>query len=1096
MFVVFYLGWRKTTGVVQEWEGTIPNLISLELSYVGIGDNVGCLRAAWPNWEEKHLFVKHKKSSHYISSSHPSSIGNVFADGGIDLIMILPGVQLGSPEGRFWIKWIKDTPIKQRPPYIIIFLPATSLDDEKDTASKLFHKSVSRLGYSSSTYFARGPDFGSTVDFDCSIHFFSRVGQLPTTMNAFECKREKAQAMANDLVPYPLTPKWCRMTHCQGIQPFPDSGQMPNKIGSIIKTDSGYRQLLRADLARAKGYWREFTSPPEHDALWELVPPLHLMVAVGDTLVYTRNGETRPTSPSSDQTQSNPSTRKTKSEKDWTFQMPDLTEGGQWHKQRVTNLRSAAKNFGNQKLLVKEGLEALRRHRKNYGPDGAKHLQLLWWEWPRRLWENLLHGFPMHFVNAPPPQDQAPPKNLSDKQKKAMCEYVDELVSLGVLVPGKGTSVGNLFTVEKPELDNNGEHLLRVISDLRAGGQNAYMRPEPTHLQKSDDILPRLSTGGWSMTMDGSKWFYNFPTREEERKFLGAIHPDSGEQYVYRGLPMGASSSPGEAGKGEKCLVNTILETISGGYRGRINHPLNLAAGEPYDPSLGTGIIFTNKLGQLLPVLKSHVDDFFLHAKCYVSLTTFADIFLHRAISMGIIFNTRKLNPPSQITKFCGTIYDTTGIPIRRIPTAKVSRALATIYYTRMLDNKINLSRLTMAVLVGLVQSLDRCIPYNLVNTLLRPLYSDIHAGQDSGLCPSDPTYLHRKGSWSRESRLALSILELLLLDNKGWRAYPSTLTSMNVCWGDGSGSGMGGTSQFFRKDLTCPVTQWRGSWDFSVNSFTSNWRELKTILFALHRLVRDKPADEIRDTLSFVFTDNRVSYWILHSGSSKIPKLHELVLEIVLITSHYRIHLEVIWVPGELMIEEGSDGLSRGIWISPCRNNMLSSGHIRAILRPAPHTPEVIQWIQNITNLTDKIHYVNYQRPLYYNKILGRTILVTPPPHVARQIMNSVLCYWVEAPCTTSVFFLLPGIYQHSWGRVNKYIDVVGTFHPRTLPFRSLLFSNIPLTLLYLPPFVPSNATRLDQPTKYKPRRNVLSTGVGVKRRHHTWTCTIWSGT
>ena len=156
-----------------------------------------------------------------------------------------------------------------------------------------------------------------------------------------------------------------------------------------------------------------------------------------------------------------------------------------------------------------------------------------------------------------------------------------------------------------------------------------------------------------------------------------------------------------------------------------------------------------NKLGQLLPVIKSHVDDFFLHAKCYVSLTTFADIFLHKAISMGIIFNHLKLEPPSQVTKFCGTIYDTTSIPVRRIPTAKVSRTLATIYYTRMLDNKGYLSRLTMAVLVGLVQSLDRCIPYNLVNTLLRPMYSDIHAGHSSRLCPSNPAYLHRKGSWS-----------------------------------------------------------------------------------------------------------------------------------------------------------------------------------------------------------------------------------------------------------------------------------------------------------------------------------------------------------
>ena len=49
---------------------------------------------------------------------------------------------------------------------------------------------------------------------------------------------------------------------------------------------------------------------------------------------------------------------------------------------------------------------------------------------------------------------------------------------------------------------------------------------------------------------------------------------------------------------------------------------------------------------------------------------------------------------------------------------------------------------------------------------------------------------------------MSMVILEVLLLENKGWWAYPSMFTSMNICWGDGSGSGMGGTSQAFRRDV------------------------------------------------------------------------------------------------------------------------------------------------------------------------------------------------------------------------------------------------------------------------------------------------------
>jgi len=67
---------------------------------------------------------------------------------------------------------------------------------------------------------------------------------------------------------------------------------------------------------------------------------------------------------------------------------------------------------------------------------------------------------------------------------------------------------------------------------------------------------------------------------------------------------MGASSSPGDAGKGEKFLNNTVVEACSRGYRGRVNQPLYLVVGWPYDPTLGTGIIFEDKHGQLLPIIK------------------------------------------------------------------------------------------------------------------------------------------------------------------------------------------------------------------------------------------------------------------------------------------------------------------------------------------------------------------------------------------------------------------------------------------------------------------------------------------------------------
>ena len=99
----------------------------------------------------------------------------------------------------------------------------------------------------------------------------------------------------------------------------------------------------------------------------------------------------------------------------------------------------------------------------------------------------------------------------------------------------------------------------------------------------------------------------------------------------------------------------------------------------------------------------------------------------------------------------------------------------------------------------------------------------------------------------------------------------------------------------------------------------------------------------------------------------------------------------------------------------------------------------------------------------------MGWVTLFNPPPHFVRQIVHSFMCYWVDAPCTTLAVFFLPGVFQHAWGKYSTYIIHVSTFHLHDLPFISLLSFNIPLTLLYLPFFVPSTTTSLYPPTGYK---------------------------
>lgn len=166
-------------------------------------------------------------------------------------------------------------------------------------------------------------------------------------------------------------------------------------------------------------------------------------------------------------------------------------------------------------------------------------------------------------------------------------------------------------------------------------------------------------------------------------------------------------------------------------------------------------------------------------------------------------------------------------------------------------------------------------------------------------------------------------------------------------------------------------------------------------------------------------------------------------------------------------MIEEGTDGLSRGMWISPSRNVFLSRDFVTAIFNPAPHTPEVLDWVKSVADISGPIKHINHMRPLHFSKLIGKTTFFTPPSHITRQFMNAFLGYWVEAPTTTSAFFLIPNVYQHDWGRVSKHALSLGTFHPRDLPFSSLLSSCLPLTLISFQKFTP-RSNRLDAGSKH----------------------------
>jgi hypothetical protein len=57
------------------------------------------------------------------------------------------------------------------------------------------------------------------------------------------------------------------------------------------------------------------------------------------------------------------------------------------------------------------------------------------------------------------------------------------------------------------------------------------------------------------------------------------------------------------------------------------------------------------------------------------------------------------------------------------------------------------------------------------------------------------------------------------------------------------------------------------------------------------------------------------VTYDVVRRGTSTLAKLRALVCELKRLELLHGCHLEVIHVLGEILKDEGTDGLSRGVW-------------------------------------------------------------------------------------------------------------------------------------------------------------------------------------
>jgi hypothetical protein len=472
---------------------------------------------------------------------------------------------------------------------------------------------------------------------------------------------------------------------------------------------------------------------------------------------------------------------------------------------------------------------------------------------------------------------------MDEEEFIAAGKFVDQLVALKVLQPAEGELRANcpLFCVDKP--GQPGEK--RCIADMKAGGQNACIGKDPVHLTQKRSILAQMYANGWSAVADASKQFHNFATKPGECRYLGCIHSVSGAQLVYCGLTMGSASSPAISCRITNGGMRTIRATEPV-FQGdiEINTWATAMKDGSYEPRKGHGRVLMGADGLPAALIWVMVDDYLIHAPTSQAEVSARIFGLYGSYGPPRIHMSMSQDPPSQLQKFCGMLFNTTCVPKKMIiPPEKVSRAVATIARVRDLNSRTILTRLAASVLGGLLQSLVDATPSQQGQTYLRSLYNNVHHTSEL----FGRALYYTKFQLSEVVQEDLSWWDEFLRINPGNTSRTGHMRTMGVTWGDGSDTKTGGMFEEVQHVTDLTLDTWMDTWAPHVSSFDSNWRELRTLLWTMERLNRKedqktelgqvsfltKAARPAKGTVEggtlFYFTDNMVTYYIVHNGSS-----------------------------------------------------------------------------------------------------------------------------------------------------------------------------------------------------------------------------------
>ena len=171
--------------------------------------------------------------------------------------------------------------------------------------------------------------------------------------------------------------------------------------------------------------------------------------------------------------------------------------------------------------------------------------------------------------------------------------------------------------------------------------------------------------------------------------------------------------------------------------------------------------------------------------------------------------------------------------------------------------------------------------------------------------------------------------------------------------------------------------------------------------------------------------------------------------------------HLQVVHVPGTLMIHQGTDNLSRGIWCSPFHAQVDQCELTKNLFAPIKPDVQLVTDIIQRYGLDPRWTMCDWQHAWPSYDVLNQFTVWFPPPELARQLLLFLLFAWSERPLTSQALIIVPRVLAGFWQGLSKHVIELETISPLVYPLFRPPPLPIPFVVLHLAPHIRRLPTR-----------------------------------